>query len=151
MSNWFECKVRYDKLQENGSVKKVTEPYLVDALSITEAVARITDEMAPFISGDYSVSSAKSTKIAEIFWDDSAYKWYLVKVAFITNDEKTDSEKKYVSQILVAGSSFKGAFDNFMENMKTTMTDFEIVSIAETPYMDVYKVKLGNLPDQAKE
>ncbi len=151
MSNWFECKVRYDKLQENGSVKKVTEPYLVDALSITEAVARITDEMAPFISGDYSVSSAKSTKIAEIFWDDSADKWYLVKVAFITINEKTAAEKKSVSQILVAGSSFKGAFDNFMENMKTTMTDFEIVSIAETPYMDVYKVKLGNLPDQAKE
>ena len=151
MSNWFECKVRYDKLQENGSVKKVTEPYLVDALSITESVARITDEMAPFISGDYSVSSAKSTKIAEIFWDDSADKWYLVKVAFITIDEKTAAEKKSVSQILVAGSSFKGAFDNFMENMKTTMTDFEIVSIAETPYMDVYKVKLGNLPDQAKE
>ena len=151
MSNWFECKVRYDKLQENGSVKKVTEPYLVDALSITEAVARITDEMAPFISGDYSVSSAKSTKIAEIFWDDSADKWYLVKVAFITIDEKTAAEKKSVSQILVAGSSFKGAFDNFLENMKTTMTDFEIVSIAETPYMDVYKVKLGNLPDQAKE
>ena len=151
MSNWFECKVRYDKLQENGSVKKVTEPYLVDALSITEAVARITDEMAPFISGDYSVSSAKSTKIAEIFWDDSADKWYLVKVAFITIDEKTAAEKKSVSQILVAGSSFKGAFDNFMENMKTTMTDFEIVSIAETPYIDVYKVKLGNLPDQAKE
>ncbi len=151
MSNWFECKVRYDKLQENGSVKKVTEPYLVDALWIREGVARITDEMAPFISGDYSVSSAKSTKIAEIFWDDSADKWYLVKVAFITIDEKTAAEKKSVSQILVAGSSFKGAFDNFMENMKTTMTDFEIVSIAETPYMDVYKVKLGNLPDQAKE
>jgi hypothetical protein len=151
MSNWFECKVRYDKLQENGSVKKVTEPYLVDALSITEAVARITDEMAPFISGDYSVSSAKSTKIAEIFWDDTADKWYLVKVAFITIDEKTAAEKKSVSQILVAGSSFKGAFDNFMENMKTTMTDFEIVSIAETPYMDVYKVKLGNLPEKSGE
>lgn len=151
MSNWFECKVRYDKPQENGSVKKVTEPYLVDALSITEAVARITDEMAPFISGDYSVSSAKSTKIAEIFWDDTADKWYLVKVAFITIDEKTAAEKKSVSQILVAGSSFKGAFDNFMENMKTTMTDFEIVSIAETPYMDVYKVKLGNLPEKSGE
>ncbi len=96
MSNWFECKVRYDKLQENGSVKKVTEPYLVDALSITEAVARITDEMAPFISGDYSVSSAKSTKIAEIFWDDSADKWYLVKVAFITIDEKTSAENNSV-------------------------------------------------------
>lgn len=150
MSNWFECKVRYDKLQENGSVKKVTEPYLVDALSITEAVARITEEMAPFISGEYLVSSSKSTKISEIFWDDSADKWYLVKVAFITIDEKTAAEKRSVSQILVAGSSFKGAFDNFMENMKSTMADFEIVSIAETLYMDVYKVKLGESSDSPK-
>lgn len=151
MANWFECKVRYDKLQENGASKKVTEPYLVDALSITEAIARITEEMAPFISGDYSVSSAKSTKISEIFWDDSADKWYLVKVAFITIDEKTAAEKKSVSQILVAGGSFKGAFDTFMENMKSTMADFEIVSIAETPYMDVYKNKLESKADQAAQ
>ena len=151
MANWFECKVRYDKMMENGVVKKVNEPYLVDALSFTEAESRIIEEQTPFISGDFSVSAVKRTKISEIFWDDSADKWYLVKVAFITIDEKTAAEKKSVSQILVAGSSFKGAFDNFMENMKTTMTDFEIVSIAETPYMDVYKVKLGNLPDQAKE
>lgn len=143
MSNWFECKVRYDKLQENGSVKKVTEPYLVDALSITEAVARITDEMAPFISGDYSVSSAKSTKIAEIFWDDSADKWYLVKVAFITLDEKTAVEKKSISQILVAADSFKEAYDNFMDGMKGTMADFEINTIQETPILDVYDADLS--------
>lgn len=147
MANWFECKVRYDKMQENGAVKKVTEPYLVDALSITEAVARITEEMTPFISGEFTVSSAKSTRIAEIFWDDSADKWYLVKVAFITIDEKTAAEKRSVSQILVAGGSFKGAFDNFMEGMKATMADFEIVSIAETPYMDVYKARLESKAD----
>lgn len=151
MSNWFECKVRYDKLQENGSVKKVTEPYLVDALSITEAVARITDEMAPFISGDYSVSSAKSTKIAEIFWDDSADKWYLVKVAFITIDEKTAAEKKSSTLILTAGNDLKGAYDNFMAGMEGTMADFEIQSIAETPLMDVYKAKLGNIPSAKEE
>ena len=102
MASWFECKVSYDKLQENGAVKKVTDVFLADSLSITEAVARITKEQAPFISGDFVVSSAKSTKIAEIFRDDSADKWYLVKVAFITIDEKTAAEKKSVSLILVA-------------------------------------------------
>ena len=101
----------------------------------------MTEEMTPFVSGEFLVSSAKSTKIAEIFWDDSADKWYLVKVAFITIDEKTAAEKRSVSQILVAGSSFKGAYDNFMENMQSTMADFEIVSITETLYMDVYKVQ----------
>ena len=143
MASWFECKVRYDKLQENGSVKKMSDVFLTDSLSITEAVARITKEQAPFISGDFIVSSAKSTKIAEIFRDDSADKWYLVKVAFITIDEKTAAEKKSVSLILVAGSTFKQAYDNFLEGMKNTMADYEIVSISETQYLDVYSTDLS--------
>ena len=106
MASWFECKIRYDKTQENGSIKKVTEPYLVDALSFTEAEARIIEEQTPFIN------------------------------------EKSAVEKKTTSLILVAGSDFKGAYDNFMEGMKGTMADFEIVSITETPLMDVYKVKV---------
>ncbi len=81
MAQWFECKIRYDKMQENGSVKKVNEPYLVDALSFTEAEARIIEEMTPFISGEFSVAAVKRTKISEIFRDDTADKWYLVKVA----------------------------------------------------------------------
>ena len=142
MANWFECKVAYTKMMENGLQKKVNEPYLVDALSFTEAEARIIDEVTPFISGDFSVSAVKRTKISEIFWDDSADKLYLVKVAFITIDEKTAVEKKTTTLILVAAPDFKGALDAFMEGMKGTMADFEIVSITETPIMDVYKVKL---------
>lgn len=150
MANWFECKVRYDKMMENGAQKKVNEPYLIDAISFTEAEARIIEEITPFISGEFSVSAVKRTKISEIFWDDSADKWYLVKVAFITIDEKTAVEKKTTSLILVAASDFKGAYDNFMEGMKGTMADFDIVSITETPIMDVYKVKL-NAPKPAEE
>lgn len=143
MANWFECKVRYDKVQENGSVKKVNEPYLVDALSFTEAEARITEELRPFISGEFEVSAVKRTRIAEIFPDDSADKWYLAKLAFITIDEKTAVEKKSVSQMLVAGNDFKGAYDNLLEGMKSTLADYEIVSISETLIMDVYKAKLS--------
>ncbi|MCH5319620.1 MAG: DUF4494 domain-containing protein [Paramuribaculum sp.] len=143
MANWFECKVRYDKMMENGLVKKVNEPFLVDALSFTEAEARIIKERTPFISGDFSISAVKRTKISEIFWDDSADKWYLVKVAFITIDEKTAVEKKTTTLILVAGNSLKEAYETFMEGMKGTMADFEVQSIAETPIMDVYKASLG--------
>ena len=143
MSNWFECKVRYDKMMENGLVKKVNEPFLVDALSFTEAESRITKERQPFISGDFSISAVKRTKISEIFWNDEAEKWYLVKVAFITIDEKTAVEKKTTTLILVAGNTLKEAYDNFMEGMKGTMADFEVQSIAETPLMDVYKANLG--------
>lgn len=143
MANWFECKARFDKMQENGSVKRVSEPYLVDALSVTEAEARVIEELTPFVSGELTVSSVKSTKITEIFWDDSADRWYLAKVAFITIDEKTAAEKKTVSQMLVAGSDFKSAYDNLVEGMKGTMADYEIVSIAESPLMDVYKENLS--------
>lgn len=142
MANWFECKVRYDKLQENGAAKKVTEPYLVDALSFTEAEARITEEQRPFISGEFSVSAVKRTKIAEIFWHDDGDRWYLVKVAFITIDEKTAAEKRSISQILVQANGFKSAFENFLEGMKGTLADYEIASISETPLMDVYKMKV---------
>ncbi len=144
MAQWFECKVRYDKLMENGMQKKVNEPYMVDALSFTEAEARIIEEVTPFISGDFSVSAVKRTNISEIFWDDSADKWYHVKVNFITIDEKSAVEKKTTSHILVAASYLKGALDNFMEGMKGTMADFEIASIAETTIMDVYKAKLSS-------
>ncbi len=142
MANWFECKVKYDKTQENGSVKKVSEPYLVDALSFTEAEARITEEQRPFISGEFSVDAVKRTKIAEIFFNDGADRWYMVKVAFITIDEKTAKEKRSVSQILVQASNFREALENFLKGMEGTMADYEIVQIAETPLMDVYRMKV---------
>lgn len=143
MANWFECKVRYDKMMENGMQKKVTEPYLVDAMTFTEAEARIIEEIRPFLSGEFSISAVKRTKISEVMRDDSADKWYMVKVGFITIDEKTAAEKRSVTQMLVAGSDFKNAYDNFMEGMKSTMAEFEIVSIAETLIMDVYDMNLG--------
>lgn len=142
MANWFECKVRYDKVQDNGSVKKVNEPYLVDALSFTEAEARIIEEQTPFISGDFSVSAVKRTKISEIFYYEGGDRWYLAKVAFITIDEKSGVEKKSNSFILVQATDFKNAVVNFTKGMADTMADYEIVSIAETPLMDVYRAKL---------
>ena len=143
MALWFECKVRYDKLMENGMVKKVNEPYLVDALTFTEAEARIMEEMKPFISGEYSISSEKKTKISEIFFNEGGDRYYQVKVNFITLDEKSGTEKKTSTLILVQASDFEDALKNFLEGMKGTMGDFEIASITETMLMDVYPAKLG--------
>ena len=142
MANWFECKVRHDKVQDNGSVRNVNEPFLVDALSFTEAEARIIEERTPFISGDFSVSAVKRTKISEIFYDEGGDRWYMVKVAFITIDEKSGVEKKTNTFILVQATDFRNAVENFTKGMADTMADYEIVSIAETPLMDVYRAKL---------
>ena len=143
MANWFECKVRYDKIQENGAVKKVNEPYLVDALSFTEAEARIIEEQTPYISGEFSVSAVKRTKISEIFFNEDGDRWYLVKVAFITIDERTGVEKRSATLILVQASDFRDSLEKFVEGMKGTMADYGIGSITETPLMDVYKVKVA--------
>ncbi|MDE6296850.1 MAG: DUF4494 domain-containing protein [Muribaculaceae bacterium] len=143
MALWFECKVRYDKMMENGVVKKVNEPYLVDALTFTEAEARIMEEMKPFISGEYSISSEKKTKISEIFFNDGGDRYYQVKVNFITLDEKTGAEKKTASLILVQASDFEDALKNFKDGMSGTLGDYEIASITETMLMDVFKADLS--------
>lgn len=138
MALWFECKVRYDKMQENGAVKTVTEPYLVDAVSFTDAESRISEKIAPYISGDFSISAEKKTKISEIFFNEDGDRFYMVKVNFITLDEKSGKEKKTTSQILVQASDFEDALNKFNEGMKGTMADYEIGSISETMIMDVF-------------
>ena len=143
MANWFECKVRYDKMLETGQQKKVNEPYLVDALSFTEAEARIIEEITPFISGDFTVSAVKRTRISEIFYDETGDRWFSVKYNIITIDEKTAVEKKQSVMVLVQAADFQKAIANFMEGTKGTMADFEIASVTETQIMDVYPVKLG--------
>lgn len=140
MALYFECRARYDKMQENGTVKKVNEPYLVDALSFTEAESRFIEEITPFISGEFTVTVAKRTKIAEIF-NPGAERYWLVKVAFITIDEKTAAEKRSISQVLVGAMDFTNAVEEFNKGMKGTMADFEIVSLSETPIMDVFTAK----------
>lgn len=141
MALYIETVLKYEKMNDNGVVKKVNEHYLVDALSFTEAEARIVDEMAPFISGDFSVSSVKKTKISEIFFDELSERNYLVKVAFVTIDEKTATEKRATNLILVQADTFKEAYDKFEDGMKGTMADYEIVSISESPILEVFKVK----------
>lgn len=146
MALWFECKVRYDKMQDNGMVKKVNEPYLVDALTFTEAEARIIEEMKPYISGEYSISAEKKTKISEIFFNEGGDRYYLVKVNFITLDENSGVEKKTTSQILVQASDFEDAVEKFKEGMKGSMADYEIGAITETMIMDVFGADLN--PDK---
>ena len=143
MALWFECKVRYDKMQENGAVKKVNEPYLVDALTFTEAENRIIEEIKPFISGDFSISAVKKTRISEIFFNEDGDRYFMVKVNFITLDEKTGMEKKTTTFILVQASDFRDAVAKFESGMHGTASDYEIASIAETPLMDVYPVDLS--------
>ena len=157
MYNWFECKIRYEKLTENGITKKVTEPYLVDALSFTEAESRIIEEITPFISGEFTVADIKRANYSEIFPSDAEAddKWFKCKLYFITLDEKSGVEKKSATNILVQASDLREAVKNLDEGMKGTMADYVIASVAETAIMDMYPFKAGKndkpeFPDAGK-
>ena len=143
MVNYFLSTVRYEKTMENGLNKIVSEQYLFDALSFTEAEARTIEELKPYISGEFSIPTIVKPRISELFLSEevSADRYYKVKVSFITLDEKTGAEKKTAQFILVQASDFKNAYDRFIEGMKGSMADYEIVSIVETPILDYYPVK----------
>lgn len=140
MSTYFECKIRYDKVLDNGTEKKVTEQYSIDALSFAEAEARIIEEMTPFISGEFAVSDIKRANYSELFTsrETDAVQWFKIKMYFITLDEKSGAEKKAVNNVLVQATDLKDAIKKLDEGMKGTMADYEIASISETAIMDVY-------------
>jgi hypothetical protein len=140
-ANWFECKIRYEKIMEDGLQKKVTEVYTVDALSFSEAEERITEEMSSYISGEFEVADIKKAVYKEIFFSDEemADKWYKTKLQFITIDEKTEKEKRSAVNYLVQAGSLHGAVKNIEEVMGGTMIDYVIASVAETSLMDVFE------------
>jgi hypothetical protein len=140
MHTWFECKIRYERVMENGMNKKVTESYLVDALSFTEAEARIIEEMTPFISGEFTISDIKRANYSELFPSDeeSADRWFKCKLIFITLDDKSGAEKKTSTQVLVQAADLRDAVKKLDEGMKGTMADYQIASVAETAIMGVY-------------
>lgn len=149
MNTWFECKIRYEKTTENGLQKKVSEKYLFDSLSFTESEGRCIEEMTPFISGEFTVSDIKRANYSEIFFSDevSADKYFKCKLYFITIDEKSGTEKKTATNILVQAADLRDAVKKLDEGMKGTMADYVIASVAETDVMDVYKYE----PKEEKE
>lgn len=143
MHTWFEVKIRYEKVMENGMNKKVTEPYLFDSLSFTESEGRCIEEMTPFISGEFTVSDIKRANYSEVFFfdEESADRWFKCKLAFITLDEKSGAEKRTFTQVLVQAADLRDAVKKLDEGMKGTMADYLIVSVVETALIDVYPYK----------
>ena len=128
---------------DDGLQKKVTEQYVVDALSFSEAEERITEEMSSYISGEFDVTDIKIATYKEIFFSDneSADRWYKTKLQFITIDEQTDKEKRSNVNYLVQAATLPEAVKNIGEVMGGTMLDYVIAAVAETQLMDVYELK----------
>lgn len=149
-STWFETKVKYQKTMEDGSEKVVSEAYVVDALSFTEAESAIIDEMSVYVSGELKVSGIGKAGYGEIFFSDvdDDDKWYKAKLQFITIDEKSEKEKRSNVTNLVQAKSLARALRYIDEVMGKTMIDYDVVGLNETKLMDVFE---HHAPNEKKE
>ena len=140
---WFECKIRYEKVMEDGTPKKVNEVYVIDALSFSEAEERIMEEMSSYISGEIELVDVKIAPYKEIFFADNnlADRWFKAKVVYITIDERTQREKRMPVMVLVNAGNINSAVKNTDEVMGGTMIDYAITAIQETKIFDVFEYK----------
>lgn len=135
----YQVKVKYDKMQENGCVKPATDVYLVDAMSFTEAEARITEYVQPYISGEFTVTDIKRVKYAEVWGDNKGNYWFEAQLEFITIDEKSGSEKRTKNRMLVQADTLTEAMQAVADNMRGTMADYEAVCIKQTAILEYIK------------
>lgn len=140
---WFKTKVKYQKTQEDGSEKVVSEAYVVDALSFTEAESSIIEEMSVYVSGELRVSGIAKSNFDEIFFSDKEEddSFYICKLQFISFDDKSDREKRSNVTYLVQAKSMHRAISNIDEVMKKTMIDYEIIGLSKTNVYDVFEHK----------
>ena len=140
---WFECKIRYEKIMDDGLPKKINEVYVVDALSFSEAEERIIEEMSSYISGEIEIVDVKIAPYREIFFaDDSlADQWFKAKLSFITIDERTNKEKRTSMMYLVNAGNISSAINNIDKVMSGTMIDYVTTSISATKIFDVFEYK----------
>lgn len=142
MSYWFECKVSYERQADDMGMKKVTETYLVDALSFTEAEERIIKEVKPFVSiGELEVVNIKRVKIGELFLneDEAEDRYFRSRVNFITFDEKSGTEKRSAVTMLVKSATLAGAMSTLITELEKQLGNYEISSISDTQILDVFR------------
>ena len=148
-SIWFECKVKYEKVQEDGLQKQVVEQYVVNALSFSEAEARITEEMSKYINTSFEVVDVKKAPYKEVFFaeDGTSERWYKVKLDFITIDEKSEKEKRSRVIYLVNASNLNSAIKNTDDVLSGTMIDYDAASITDTKLLDVFEFEKDPQPE----
>ena len=140
LDNFFLCKIKYEKIVEEGKVQKVSEDYVVHALSFTDAEHRIINEMKPYISGEFEVANIRKIRLWELFDFGDGDRWYRCKINLITFDEESATEKRSSITILAHAGSVREACDVLVKGMLGTLMDnYEITSVVETPIMDVYR------------
>jgi hypothetical protein len=140
---WYECKVKYRKTHETGEQKVTTDTYLLDAVSYTEAEARISEEMKTYTNEDFRIMNIKVANFSEVHPFENSDRWFKSKVSLVALDEESGKEKKTNIYLLVQANDVKEAFENTTKAMETTMGDYSIPSITESPILDVFPYFTG--------
>jgi hypothetical protein len=138
MNNWFLVKVRYTKQLENGSFKRVTEPYLLSAMTFTDAEARIYEELGQIIRGEFNIVAIQRYEVADIFQSEDADVWYKAKVVYSAVDADEERGKKVVQNFLLTAHSVKDAAERLREELSTLMVDYKVPAVVETPIVDIF-------------
>jgi len=138
MNNWFTVKVKYTKQLENGTFKRVSEPYLLAAMTFTDAEARIYEELGEIIRGEFSVTNIARTDYHDIFQYEDSDTWYKCKISFESATEDSDKAKKVTQNFLIGAHSVKEAFERMHESLSTMLVDFMIPSIVVSPIVDIF-------------
>jgi hypothetical protein len=137
MKIWFLCKVKYQKEEEDGRVKNLTEPYLVDAMSFTEAEARIYEKLGSVIRGDFQVTHISKTNIIDIFHYDDIDIWHKCKITYTVADE-SGKEKNIRNFMLVSAKDVKQAYDRIYESLSNMLVSFRVPEIVESPIIEIF-------------
>jgi len=138
MNSWFTVKVKYTKQLENGTFKRVSEPYLLAAMTFTDAEARIYEELGSVIRGEFNVVGITRTELHDIFAYDDADVWYKVKVTYEAEGDEEEKKKKISQNFLVSAHSVKDAYDRIKESLSTLLVDFQIPSISVSPIVEIF-------------
>ncbi|WP_339836979.1 DUF4494 domain-containing protein [uncultured Maribacter sp.] len=152
-ATWYECKVKYRKLDEASGMQKVkTEPFLVDAISYTEAESRITEEMSAYLSDseEIKITNIKVANFAEIHPFENSDRWFKSRVSLIAFDEESGKERKTNMYLLIQANDVKEAYDNTISIMKDTMGEYTVPAISESPIMDVFPYFSGEEDDMKR-
>ncbi len=147
MKIWFQCKIKYQKEEENGKMKNVSETYLVDAVSYTEAEARIYQELGSIIRGEFEVTAITKSRFVDIFHYDDNDVWYKCKVTYVVADENSGKEKKITNMMLVTAANVKEAYERIHESLSTMLVPFEVPDISMSPIVEIFPY----IPDEDKE
>jgi hypothetical protein len=140
MNSWFTVKVKYTKQLDNGTFKRVTEPYLLAAMTFTDAEARIYEELGNLIRGEFVITGIARTDIHDIFHYEDSDVWYKCKISYESeSDGGEDSKSKKVAQFfLVSAHSVKQAYERLKESLGGLMIDFQIPSCVLSPLVDIF-------------